>query len=157
SRLIVRRQIGYGASLHVPWGISESAYSARDLEFTYQYSNFGVPGLGLKRGLSENVVIAPYATGLAAMVDPHAATLNCFGWVAHGACGRYGVYEALEYTRWRLPEGATVPIVRAFMAHHLGMTVVAIDNVLFDGRMRARFHAESRVQATELLQQERTP
>ena len=73
SRLIVRRQIDYGAKLGVPWGISESAYNARDLEFTYQYSNFGVPGLGLKRGLGENVVIAPYATALASMVDPQAA------------------------------------------------------------------------------------
>ena len=72
NRLIVQRQIQYGAELGVPWGISESAYNARDLELTYQYSNFGVPGLGLKRGLSENVVIAPYATALAAMVDPEA-------------------------------------------------------------------------------------
>ena len=71
NRLVVRRQMKYGAELGVPWGISESAYNARDLEFTYQYSNFGVPGLGLKRGLSENAVIAPYATALAAMVDPH--------------------------------------------------------------------------------------
>ena len=157
SRLIVRRQIGYGDSLGVPWGVSESAYSARDLELTYQYSNFGVPGLGLKRGLSENVVIAPYATGLAAMVDPQAAARNFERLAAIGACGRYGFYEALDYTRSRLPEGTDVAIVRAFMAHHQGMTVVAIANVLFDGRMRARFHAESSVQATELLLQERTP
>jgi cyclic beta-1,2-glucan glucanotransferase len=157
SRLIVRRQISYGASLGVPWGVSESAYNARDLELTYQYSHFGVPGLGLKRGLSENVVIVPYATGLAAMVDPQAAARNFERLAALGACGRYGFYEALDYTRSRLPEGADVAIVRAFMAHHQGMTVVAIANVLFDGRMRARFHAESSVQATELLLQERTP
>ncbi len=69
SRLVVRRQIKYGAELGVPWGVSESAYNVRDLELTYQYSNFGVPGLGLKRGLSEDAVIAPYATALAAMVD----------------------------------------------------------------------------------------
>src|SRR3979490_3079479 len=76
SRLIVRRQVSYGAELGVPWGISESAYNGRDLELTYQYYSFGVPGLGLKRGLSENTVIAPYATGLAAMVDPQAAVRN---------------------------------------------------------------------------------
>ena len=157
SRLIVRRQIAYGARLGVPWGVSESAYSARDLELTYQYSNFGVPGLGLKRGLSENVVIAPYATGLAAMVDPQAAVDNFVWLAALGARGRFGFYEALDYTRSRLPEGADMVIVRAFMAHHQGMTVVAIANVLFDGRMRARFHAEASVQATELLLQERTP
>lgn len=157
SRLIVRRQIAYGAAHDVPWGVSESAFSARDLEFTYQYSNFGVPGLGLKRGLSENLVIAPYATALAAMVDPAAAMRNFVRLSTAGAYGQYGFYEALDYTRARLPAGSHLVIVRAFMAHHQGMSVVAIANVLFDGRMRARFHAEASVQATELLLQERTP
>ena len=157
SRLVVRRQITYGATLDVPWGISESAYNVRDLEFTYQYSNFGVPGLGLKRGLGENAVVAPYATALATMVDPGAATRNFARLAAVGALGRYGFYEALDYTRVRLPEGKDFAIVRAFMAHHQGMTVVAIANGLLDGVMRARFHAEPSVQATELLLQERTP
>jgi cyclic beta-1,2-glucan glucanotransferase len=155
--LIVQRQMSYGASLRIPWGVSESAYSARDLELTYQYSNFGVPGLGLKRGLSENVVIAPYATGLAAMVDPQAAVRNFSRLHAVGARGRYGYYEALDYTRSRLPEGTDCVIVRAYMAHHQGMTIVAIANVLLDGRMRERFHLEPRVQATELLLHERMP
>ncbi len=157
NRLIVRRQIAYGAARGVPWGVSESAYAARDLELTYQYSNFGVPGLGLKRGLSENLVIAPYATGLATMVDPQAAIRNFAALSALGALGSYGFYEALDFTRSRLPDGARLAIVRAYMAHHQGMTIVAIANVLFDARMRARFHAEASVQATELLLQERTP
>jgi len=157
SRLVVRRQIAYGAELDVPWGVSESAYNVRDLELTYQYSNFGIPGLGLKRGLGENAVIAPYATALAAMVDPGAAARNFARLAAAGALGRYGFYEALDYTPARLPEGKKVAMVRAFMAHHQGMTVVAIANALLDGRMRARFHAEPIVQATDLLLQERTP
>ena len=157
SRLIVRRQIDYGAKLGVPWGVSESAYNARDLEFTYQYSNFGVPGLGLKRGLGENVVVAPYATALASMVDPQAAARNFDRLAAVGASGRYGFYEALDYTPSRVPEGKSIVIVRAFMAHHQGMTIVAIADALLDGAMRARFHAEPIVQATELLLQERTP
>jgi cyclic beta-1,2-glucan synthetase len=157
NRLIVQRQVSYAAGLGIPWGISESAYNARDLELTYQYSNFGVPGLGLKRGLSENAVIAPYATALAAMVDPQAAALNFSRLGTVGARGRFGYYEALDYTRARLPSGATVAIVRAFMAHHQGMTVVAIANTLLNGRMRARFHAQASVRATELLLQERTP
>ena len=157
SRLIVQRQIGYGAELGIPWGISESAYNARDLELTYQYSNFGVPGLGLKRGLSENAVIAPYATALAAMVDPGGAMRNFERLTAIGARGRYGFHEALDYTRSRLPDGAQVAIVRAYMAHHQGMTIVAIANVLLDGKMRGRFHAEPSIQATELLLQERAP
>jgi len=158
SRLIVRRQIDYGAMLSLPWGISESAYNARDLEFTYQYSNFGIPGLGLKRGLGENAVVAPYATALATMVDPHAAARNFERLADVGACGRYGFYDALDYTPIRLPEGGESPaIVRNFMAHHQGMTIVAIADALLDGVMRARFHAEPIVQATELLLQERTP
>ncbi len=157
NRLIVRRQIAYGGTRGLPWGVSESAYNARDLEFTYQYSNFGVPGLGLKRGLGENAVVAPYATALAAMVDPAAAARNFTLLASVGAYGRYGFYEALDYTPSRLPENASVAIVRAFMAHHQGMTIVAIGDALLDGAMRERFHAEPMVQATELLLQEATP
>ena len=157
SRLVVRRQMKYGAQLGVPWGVSESAFNARDLELTYQYSNFGVPGLGLKRGLRENAVIAPYATALAAMVDPQAAAQNFSRLRAAGALGQFGWYEALDYTPLRVPEGETVAIVRAYMAHHQGMTLVAITNALRGGAMRTRFHADPIVQATELLLQERTP
>ncbi len=157
NELVVRRQIDYADGLGVPWGISESAYNARDKELTYQYSNFGVPGLGFKRGLSENLVIAPYATALATMVDPGAAAANFKRLAGIGGSGRYGFYEALDFTPSRLPEGQTVAVVRAYMAHHQGMTVVAIANALLDGVMRTRFHAEPIVQATELLLQERTP
>ncbi len=157
SRLIVDRQIAYATDLGLPWGISESAYNARDLEFTYQYSNFGVPGLGLKRGLGQNRVIAPYATALATMVDPKAASGNLHRLTEVGALGRYGFYDALDYTPVRVPDGQSVAIVRAFMAHHQGMTIVAIADALLDGVMRTRFHAEPIIQATELLLQERPP
>src|SRR6266511_2890234 len=129
----------YTTLFRSPWGVSESAYNARDLEMTYQYSGFGVPGLGLRRGLSDDVVIAPYATGLAAMVDPTAAIRNCRRLAAAGASGAYGFYEALDYTASRLPEAAELAVVRAYMAHHQGMIIVAIGNVLHDGGMRARF------------------
>jgi len=118
------------------WGISESAYNARDLERTYQYSSFGVPGLGLKRGLGENTVVAPYATALAAMVKPHAAVLNFARLEKVDARGRYGFYEALDYTARRLQDGEPFAIVRAYMAHHQGMTIVALANTLLDGLMR---------------------
>jgi cyclic beta-1,2-glucan synthetase len=157
NRLIVRRQIEYAGRLGLPWGISESAYNVRDLEATYQYSNFGVPGLGLKRGLAENTVIAPYATALSSMVAPAKALRNFESLALQGGSGRYGFYEALDYTPGRVPEGEKVAIVRAFMAHHQGMSIVAIADALFDGRMRARFHAEPIVMATELLLQERPP
>ncbi|WP_417774161.1 GH36-type glycosyl hydrolase domain-containing protein [Stappia sp.] len=157
NRLVVERQQTYARALDIPWGISESAYNARDMELTYQYSNFGVPGLGLKRGLSENTVIAPYATGLAAMVDPHGACENYALLARLGAGSRYGFFEALDFTRSRLPEKTYVAIVRTTMAHHQGMTIVAIANTLHDGEMRARFHREPMIQACELLLQERMP
>ncbi|PYU22271.1 MAG: phosphorylase [Acidobacteria bacterium] len=155
--LIVRRQIEYGAERGIPWGVSESAYNARDLNLNYQYSSFGVPGLGLKRGLSEDVVIAPYATALAAMIDPASALQNFRRLEEVGGSGAYGFYEALDYTSTRLPEGETVAVVRTFLAHHQGMSLIAIANLLNDGAMRSHFHAEPMVQATELLLQERTP
>jgi len=157
GRLIVYRQMAYGNTLGAPWGVSEAAYNARDLEFTYQYSNFGVPGLGLKRGLADSIVIAPYATALASMVDPEAAARNFEALSAAGARGRHGFYESLDFTPSRVPEGAEAAIVRTFMAHHQGMSIVAIANTLRDGLMRSRFHAEPIVQATELLLQERVP
>ncbi len=156
-RLVVEDQIRYGAERKVPWGVSESAYNVRDLQLTYQYSGFGVPGLGLKRGLNEDVVVSPYATALAAMVEPGAAVENFARLEKNGARGLYGLYEALDYTPSRLPEGAQVAVVRAYMAHHQGMFIVALGNVVHDGATRSRFHAHPMVQATELLLQERTP
>lgn len=155
--LVVNRQMQYGAERGVPWGVSESAYNARDLDFTYQYSSFGVPGLGLKRGLIDDIVVAPYAAALAAMIDPAAATQGFARLTEAGGLGTYGFYEALDYTATRIPEGKEVAIVRAYMSHHQGMSLVAIANVLNDGVMRTRFHAEPMVRATELLLQERTP
>lgn len=157
NQAVVRRQIEYGRRHGRPWGVSESAYNARDLELTYQYSNFGIPSLGLKRGLGDEAVVAPYATALAAMIDPQAATENLQALAQVGARGRYGFYEALDYTPTRVPEGRTLAVVRAFMAHHQGMTIVALANALLGGRMRERFHAEPMVQASELLLQERMP
>jgi cyclic beta-1,2-glucan synthetase len=154
---VVLRQIEYGGQRGVPWGISESAYNARDLDFTYQYSSFGVPGLGLRRGLSDDLVIAPYATALAAMIRPAAAVQNFARLEDAGGEGAYGFYDALDYTTERLPEHAKVAPVRTYMAHHQGMTLLALDNVLNDGVMQRRFHAEPIIQASELLLQERTP
>lgn len=156
-RQIVRRQIEYGQFCGVPWGISESAYNARDLDYNYQYSNFGVPGLGIKRGLAQELVIAPYATALAAMVDAHRATENFKALQLAGAMGTYGFYESLDYTKMRLLPGQSVSVIQSYMAHHQGMTILAIADTVLKGIMRARFHAEPIIGATELLLQERTP
>jgi cyclic beta-1,2-glucan synthetase len=156
-QLVVARQMSYAVERGVPWGISESAFNARDLEQIYQYSSFGVPGLGLKRGLSADVVVAPYATALGAMIQPAAAVRNFARLTGAGAAGRYGFREALDYTSRRLPEGASVAVVKSYMAHHQGMALVALGNVLNDHAMVERFHADPMVEATELLLQERMP
>jgi cyclic beta-1,2-glucan synthetase len=155
--LVVRRQIDYATALGLPWGISESAFEARDIEFTYQYSNFGVPGLGLKRGLADNLVIAPYATALAAMVMPSLAARNFQKLTEYGAKGDFGFYEALDFTPSRLRKSQTKAIVRSYFAHHQGMTIVALLNAVKNGEMRNRFHEEPMIKASELLLQERAP
>ncbi|GAB2927722.1 GH36-type glycosyl hydrolase domain-containing protein [Rheinheimera gaetbuli] len=157
NRLIVAHQIRYAGQHNIPWGISESAYNARDLHLTYQYSNFGVPGLGLKRGLAQNLVIAPYATALASMVDASAACENFARLTQLDALGDYGFFEAIDYTPERLPSPDKPALVQSFMAHHQGMTLIAILNTLQDGLMRTRFHREPMISACELLLQERIP
>ncbi|HVF49440.1 MAG TPA: glucoamylase family protein [Pyrinomonadaceae bacterium] len=154
---MLTRQIEYGDERGVPWGISESAYNARDVYLNYQYGPFGVPGLGLKRGLSEDLVVAPYAAMLALMVEPPRALSNLQRLAQDGALARYGFYESLDYTPERLPQGQRRVIIRSFMAHHQGMSLVALDNVLNEDVMQRRFHSEPLVQATELLLQERIP
>ena len=157
----VHRQIVYGRTRGVPWGISESAYNVRDRHDTYQYRAFGVPDLALKRGLASDLVVAPYATALAAAVDAHSALRNFAELERHGALGAYGFYDALDYTRVAPDE--RVAVVRTFMAHHVGMTLVALDNALSigeteaDGVWQRRFMADAAVRATALLLDERVP
>ncbi|HEU4479446.1 MAG TPA: glucoamylase family protein, partial [Pyrinomonadaceae bacterium] len=156
-RAVVARQIEYGRERGVPWGISESAYNVRDLHLNYQYGPFGVPGLGLKRGLIEDLVTSPYATVLAAMVRPRSAMENLRVLAKEGALSGYGFYEAIDYTSERLPQGQKRVMIRALMTHHQGMSLVALDNALLNGLMEQRFHSDPLVQATELLLQERIP
>jgi cyclic beta-1,2-glucan synthetase len=165
-RMAVRKQIRYGRDRQVPWGISESAYDLVDRHGNYQYKEFGVPGLGLKRGLGRELVVAPYATALAALLYPVEAVRNLRRLTEEGAEGPFGYYDAIDYTP-RQPEeddggnaasgaGRGV-VVRTHLAHHQGMTLVAIANLLLDDVMVDRFHADPRIQATELLLQERVP
>ena len=154
---VVRRQIEYGRERGVPWGVSESAFNAKDAELTYQYQAFGVPGLGLKRGLSDDVVIAPYATLLAMQIDHSAALANLARLTEEGAEGRFGYYESLDYTPGRVPAGQRRAVVKTYMAHHQGMGFVALGNELTGMRMRERFHADPMVESAELLLQERVP
>ena len=155
---VVNRQMKYGAQRGVPWGISESAYNLQDLEGNYQYRAFGVPGLGLKRGLADDLVVAPYATALAALVSPADALANLKALGAVGMTGRYGFYEAIDYTPERVPEGQRGGVVLpTYMAHHQGMSLLALGEVLNGFPMQQRFHGDPRMQAADLLLQERIP
>ncbi|MCE5191584.1 MAG: hypothetical protein LLG08_07490 [Actinomycetia bacterium] len=156
-RNVVKRQIQYGKQRGVPWGVSESAFNAKDVDLTYQYQAFGVPGLGLKRGLSDDVVVAPYATVLALPIDPRAALDNLDVLTRQGAEGRYGYFEAVDYTPGRVPAGKERAVVKAYMAHHQGMSLVALGNMLTHERMQERFHADPVIRSAELLLQERVP
>ncbi len=153
----VERQISYGRQRDVPWGISESGYNATDAQLNYQYRAFGVPGLGLKRGLGEDLVVAPYATVMALMVDARAACQNLLRLADAGLASRFGYYEAIDYTPSRLPRGQTSAVVRSYMAHHQGMSLLALAYVLLEQPMQRRFEADRELQATLLLLQERVP
>jgi len=153
----VKRQIQYTRDKGVPWGISESAYSAIDSNKIYQYRAFGVPSLGLKRGLEEDLVVAPYATALALLVDPAAAIQNLKRLTKLGMYGLMGFYESLDYSRQDERQGSKGVIVYAYMSHHQGMSLVAFNNVLNRGIMQNRFHADRRIKAVEPLLFERIP
>ena len=153
----VERQIEYGMTRNVPWGISESGYNATDAHMNYQYRAFGSPGLGLKRGLAQDLVIAPYASSLALIVAPAQACANLQKLQAAGAEGKHGFYEAIDYTPSRVPRGQTKAIVRAYMAHHQGMSLLGLSHALLDRPMQRRFEAVPIFQATTLLLQEKVP
>jgi cyclic beta-1,2-glucan synthetase len=153
----VARQIEYGKKRGVPWGVSESGYNTIDGHLNYQYSAFGVPGLGLKRGLAGDLVVAPYASALALMVAPEEACMNLEELAAQGFEGKYGFYEAIDYTPTHLPRGQASSVVRSFMAHHQGMSLLSLASLLLNRPMQRRFEADPSFQAIMLLLQERVP
>ncbi len=152
---VVERHMAYARTRNVPWGVSESAYNFRDRHQTYQYRAFGIPDLALKRGLGRDLVVAPYATALAAQVDPTRAMNNLRTLEAMGALGEYGFCDAIDYTR--PPQGGRVAFVRAYFAHHVGMSLVSLTNVLMKDTWQDRFHADPLVKSVELLLHERVP
>ena len=156
-RAAVQQQIEYGKLRGVPWGISESGYNRTDVHMNYQYRAFGVPGLGLKRGLAEDLVIAPYATVMALVVAPRAACENLQRLTSEGREGNFGFYEAVDYTQSRLPPDEKSVTIRSYMVHHQGMGFLALLSLLRDEPMQRRFLACPILRATDLLLQERVP
>ncbi|PYI59021.1 MAG: hypothetical protein DMC60_11410, partial [Verrucomicrobia bacterium] len=156
----VRCQIGYARQNRVPWGISESAFSALDRNNVYQYRAFGVPALALKRGQDEDLVVAPYAAALALGVEPAAAIKNLRRLANSGdsaLLADYGYYEAIDYSRRTELDGAAGIIIHCYMVHHQGMSLLAYGNALHDNAMRRRFHSDPRIRATEPLLHEHIP
>lgn len=156
-RAVVARQIEYGRQRGVPWGVSESCFNVTDAQGIYQYSAFGVPGLGLKRGLADDLVVAPYASAMALMVAPQEACENLERLAAAGYQGVYGLYEAIDFTPSRLPRGKVCAPLRSFMAHHQGMSLLALTYLLLDRPMQRRFLSDLNFKASELLLHERIP
>jgi len=154
---VVKAQIAYGRRRSVPWGVSESGYSGVDFEKTYQYKAFGVPGLGLKRGLSEDLVISPYSTFLALPIEPVLSLENLRRLEREGGRGEYGFFESIDYTPSRLSEEEHCNVVQSFFCHHQGMSLVSISNVLHKGIFQNRFHADPVIKATELVLHEKFP
>ena len=156
-RSAVATQIRYGRKHGIPWGISESGYNAFDSHMNYQYRAFGVPGLGLKRGLADDLVVAPYATFLALMVEPETACRNLQRLCNEGALAQFGFYEAIDYTASRLSRGQKKAVVSSYMAHHQGMSLLALAYLLLDQPMQKLFQREPMFQSALLLLQERVP
>lgn len=156
-KAVIQKQIDYGKKRGVPWGISESGYNMVDAQLNYQYRAFGVPGLGFKRGLGEDLVITPYATVMSLMVAPTDAYDNLQVLKTAGFEGKYGFFEAIDYTASRLLRRQTHAVVKSFMAHHQGMSFLSLSYLLLDKPMQQRFEADVQVKATLLLLQERIP
>jgi cellobiose phosphorylase len=154
---VIRGQKQFSEQRHLPWGVSESGFYAFDLHLNYQYKAFGIPHLGLKRGLINDMVVAPYAGILALPLEPAVAFRNMEVLASEGLEGPYGFYEAIDYTPERLPKKRKSMVVKSFMAHHQGMALIAINNYLNNNVMQVRFHSAPMIKATELLLQERMP
>jgi cellobiose phosphorylase len=154
---VVKRQISYGRERLVAWGISESEYNKTDLQGNYQYQSFGIPGLGFKRGLANDLVITPYAGAMGLMVDAPSACANLVRLKGDGCLNAYGFYEAVDYTVGRLPPGQQCVIIRSYMAHHQGMALLSLDYLLHDRPMQRRFESEPALRSADLLLQERVP
>ena len=157
SKFAILSQKEYCKRLGAPWGISESAYNLRDLNYNYQYKAFGIPWLGLKRGLEYDLVISPYSTFLALEEGEKTAVSNIRLLEKNGACGKYGFFESIDYTASRLKKGEKYAIVKTYMAHHQGLILNSINNTLNDNILAKRFNDNPEIEAVQILLQERMP
>ena len=156
-KAVIQKQIEYGKKRNIPWGISESGYNMVDAALNYQYKAFGVPGLGFKRGLGEDLVVSPYATVMSLMVAHNEAYENLLLLKEEGFEGSFGFYEAIDYTAIRLQRKQKRAVIQSFMAHHQGMSFLSLSYLLLNRPMQQRFESEVHLRSALLLLQERIP
>ncbi len=156
-KFMIMSQIEYSKKVGIPWGISESAFNLKDLHSNYQYKAFGIPWLGLKRGLEDEMVVSSYGSMLWLAQNPNQVIENIKQMENQGIKGKYGLYEAIDYTRSRLSSGKNSEVVKTFMAHHQGLILLSINNLINNNILQKRFSKNPEVQAIDILLQERMP
>ena len=157
SKFAILSQIEYCNKLNIPWGISESAFNIKDLNDNYQYKAFGIPWLGLKRGLENDIVVSPYSTFLALQENENKAISNIYKLENEGALGKFGFYESIDYTPSRLKKKESKAVVKTYMAHHQGLILNSINNYLNNHILKKRFNKNPEIEAVNVLLQERMP
>ena len=156
-KFMIMSQMEYAKKLQIPWGISEAAFNLKDLYSNYQYKAFGIPWLGLKRGLADEMVVAPYGSILAITDYPKEVYQNLKRLEQYGMNGKYGFYESIDFTPERLEKGKKSSIVKTYMAHHQGLILLSIDNLFNDNILQKRFIKNPEISAVNILLQERMP
>ena len=156
-KFMVKSQMEYAKKLQIPWGISEAAFNLKDLHSNYQYKAFGIPWLGLKRGLADEMVVAPYGSVLAITDYPKEVYQNLKRLEQYGMDGKYGFYESIDFTPERLEKGKQSSIVKTYMAHHQGLILLSINNLFNDNILQKRFIKNPEIGAVDILLQERMP
>ena len=157
SKFMIMSQIEYAKKLNIPWGISEAAFNLKDLQSNYQYKAFGIPWLGLKRGLADEIVVSPYASILAITDYPKEVYKNLQSLEQYGMYGKYGFYESIDFTPERVEKGKKASIVKTYMAHHQGLILLSINNLFNNNILQKRFMKNPEIGAVNILLQERMP
>ena len=156
-KFMIMSQKEYAKMLNIPWGFSEAAFNLKDLNNNYQYKAFGIPWLGLKRGLSDEIVVAPYGSAMALNDEPTSVINNLKELQKNNMYNKYGLYESIDYTSTRLKKGEEYANVKTYMAHHQGLILLSVNNLINNNILPERFMANPEMKAIDILLQERMP
>ena len=156
-KFMIMSQMEYAKKLQIPWGISEAAFNLKDLHSNYQYKAFGIPWLGLKRGLADEMVVSSYGSVLAITDYPKEVYQNLKKLEELGMYGKYGFYESIDFTPERIEKGKKASVVKTYMAHHQGLILLSINNLFNNNILQKRFIQNPEINAVNILLQERMP